>query len=371
MAIGTLGSVIDTLEVYEDYGYLPQPIRVGANMYAVVYSGAGTDGFIKTFGVSDAGAIDNALTDTLEFETGHCEEPEIIHISGEVYAIAYTGPDLDGWIKTVTIGSDGEIADAVIDSFEFEDEWCLRPSIVHVYGTIYAVAYTDYYTLADSKRLLILDATAGLTAADIGKVVAGVTTGDTGTLEDYDTDLHLLWVTPDAVGDKFDNASEEITVDGVTCGNMTSTSKTTCFRGKIKTVAISAAGAITDAVVDTGYYEETYNGDYPHILRVARGVYAITYSNGTPSSSGGLGVGVIKTILITDEGVVGSAIDSTTFDTIVGHQRIAHAGDNIYAIGYRWRTPFGGAAEDEESKIKLTTMTISSPGAVSAILVNK
>lgn len=368
MGVGIFGNVIDTLEVYQNYGVTPQPIRVGANMYAVVYNGAGGDGFVKTFGVSDAGAIDDAVIDTLEFETGNCDEPEIIHIAGEVYAIVYTGPDLDGWVKTVTIGSDGEIEDAVIDSFEFEDGVCATPSVVHVLITKYAIAYVEQYTLPNNKRLLRLDATAGLTAGDIGKVVEGQTTGDTGVLASYDTDLNLLWVTPDAAGDKFDNGSEEITVDGVTCGNMTDISRTVCFRGRIKTIDIADDGTITDEVVDTGYYEEIYNGEYPHIIRTGADIFAITYSKGVPSLSGGLGVGAVKTVQIDLSGRIWGTIDSTTFDTTIGWGRIVYAGNGIYAIGYRWRTAYGGAAEDEESKIKIVTLTISPAGAVSTII---
>lgn len=70
-------------------------------------------------------------------------------------------------------------------------------------------------------RILTLSAAANLTSADIGKVVLGGTTGDTGKLLDYDITNKRLWVRSDAAGDTFANASEAITVDGSACGNMT------------------------------------------------------------------------------------------------------------------------------------------------------
>ena len=73
-------------------------------------------------------------------------------------------------------------------------------------------------------RILTLDAAANLTSSDIGKVVLGTTTGDTGKLLAYDTTAKKLWVRCDDTDDLFDNASEAITVDSQTCGNMTAAS---------------------------------------------------------------------------------------------------------------------------------------------------
>ena len=92
-------------------------------------------------------------------------------------------------------------------------------------GAIETAAWT-HPTNPTGIRLLTLDATAGLTAADIGKVVAGVTTGDTGILLAYDTVRNTLWVRCDAADDLFDNGTENINVDAVLCGAMTKVSDT-------------------------------------------------------------------------------------------------------------------------------------------------
>uniref|UniRef100_A0A6M3LE00 Putative structural protein n=1 Tax=viral metagenome TaxID=1070528 RepID=A0A6M3LE00_9ZZZZ len=75
-------------------------------------------------------------------------------------------------------------------------------------------------------RLLQLDGAAGLSSADIGKVVTGVTTTDTGKLLAYDVTRKVLWVRCDAADDLFDNAAEVINVDSVFCGNTTAVSTT-------------------------------------------------------------------------------------------------------------------------------------------------
>jgi len=75
-------------------------------------------------------------------------------------------------------------------------------------------------------RLIQLDAIADVSAADIGKVVLGGTTGDTGTLLAYSTTRKTLWVRCDAADDVFDNASEAITVDGTAAGTTTAVATT-------------------------------------------------------------------------------------------------------------------------------------------------
>lgn len=92
-------------------------------------------------------------------------------------------------------------------------------------------------------RLLTLDATAGLSAADIGKEVKGGTTLDTGKLLAYDTTRKTLWVRCDAADDLFDDAAEAITVDTVACGNMTKVSET----GDNLYVNVYTLGTLTSA----------------------------------------------------------------------------------------------------------------------------
>jgi len=92
-------------------------------------------------------------------------------------------------------------------------------------------------------RLLQLDGAAGLSAADIGKVVTGVTTTDTGTLLAYDVTRKVLWVRCDAADDLFDNAAEVINVDSVFCGNTTAVSTT----GENLYVNVYTLGTLTSA----------------------------------------------------------------------------------------------------------------------------
>uniref|UniRef100_A0A6M3J7Y6 Putative structural protein n=1 Tax=viral metagenome TaxID=1070528 RepID=A0A6M3J7Y6_9ZZZZ len=109
-------------------------------------------------------------------------------------------------------------------------------------GTIESSGWT-HPTNPTGIRLLQLDAAAGLTAADIGKAVAGVTTTDTGTLLAYNVTRKVLWVRCDAADDLFDNGTEAITVDAVACGNMTAVSTT----GENLYVNVYTLGTLTSA----------------------------------------------------------------------------------------------------------------------------
>ena len=110
--------VIDTLEFDSTKGKTPNIIPISGNVYAIAYAGNGDDGFLITVTIATDGQITDTLIDTLEFDTVKGKTPSIIPISGDVYAIAYAGDGDDGFLKTLTIATDGQITDPVIDHLE-------------------------------------------------------------------------------------------------------------------------------------------------------------------------------------------------------------------------------------------------------------
>jgi len=134
-------TVIDSLEFDPVDGHDPNIIHVSGNVYAIAYEGSGTDGFLKTVEIATNGQITDTVIDTLEFETELCYSPNIIHVSGNVYAMTYGGPNEDGFVKTVEIATNGQITDAVIDTLEFDTDRGLEPNMLHISGSVYAIAY--------------------------------------------------------------------------------------------------------------------------------------------------------------------------------------------------------------------------------------
>jgi hypothetical protein len=134
-------TLIDTLEWDTANGYEPEIVHVSGDVYAIAYRSTGADGWLCTVGIDSSGNITNNVTDTLEWDIANGYEPDIIHISGDIYAIAYRGVANDGWLATVEIDSSGNITDTLIDTFEWDasDGW--EPNIAHVAGNFYAIAY--------------------------------------------------------------------------------------------------------------------------------------------------------------------------------------------------------------------------------------
>jgi hypothetical protein len=131
---------IDTINF--DYPcYEPVITNIYNDIFGIVYRGNGNDGFIKTVGIAAGGDIGNSVIDTREFADNNCYELRITHVAEDVYAVVYRGQGNDGYLKTVSIAADGDIGDALIDSFEFETSNCYEPNIINVSGGIFAIAY--------------------------------------------------------------------------------------------------------------------------------------------------------------------------------------------------------------------------------------
>ena len=148
MKDGTIGSVIDTLEYDTELSRDPDIIKVSQNVFAIVYRGPSVDGFLKTVDIENDGTIGTVI-DTLEFDTIAGLTPNIINVSDNIFAIVYQGPDTDGFLKTVSIMRDGTIG-SVIDTLEFDVNFGLNPDIINVYGKVFAISYQG----ADSDGVL-------------------------------------------------------------------------------------------------------------------------------------------------------------------------------------------------------------------------
>ena len=96
--------------------------------------------------VSALRTVNLRILDAFEFDSVKGKTPRIIPVSGDTYAIAYsgmTGETKDtGWLRTVEIASDGTITDPGMDELEFDAVQGKTPSIVPVSGDIYAIAYS-------------------------------------------------------------------------------------------------------------------------------------------------------------------------------------------------------------------------------------
>lgn len=322
---GTLGdianAVIDSLTFDSSTCYLPSMIMVSNNICAVAYLGKSNKCYLETLSIAASGDIGNSVIDTLTF-SNQSSEPDIVHVTGDVYAIAYRGNSDRGYLITVTISASGDIGNSVIDSLQF-DSTGYEPAIIQVSGTTYAIAFRGYSTIGYLKTVSI--AASGV----IGTSVINTMTFDATTC-----------YTPSI-----------IQVSGNTyaiayCGPSN--------QGYLKTMSISASGVIGSPVINTLIFDTSACNE-PDIVNVSGSTYAIAYRQSANQ-------GCLKTISISTSGIIGSsAIDTFIFDPSACYEpNIVYVSGNVYAIAYRGSSNHG----------YLKTMSIASNGDIGASVID-
>jgi hypothetical protein len=351
-----LDEIIDSFEFDIHSCWSPFIIPVSSDVFAIAYWGSGFDGHLKTVRIDSDGQIDDTVIDSITFQSWSGWAPYIIHISGDIYAVAYRGPWLNGFIKTIQIAPDGQIADSIIDTFEFDTSAGWKPFVIRVSGNIYAVVYWGFFNdglintiqitpdgqIADSViDTLEFDNIRGWKPSFLhvtGEIFAVVYRG-----EDYDGFVKTIQIAPDGqISDtiidtlEFDNASgREPSVTHIADDIYAIAYRGPYDDGFVKTIQIAADGQIADSVIDTLEFDDV-DGREPSIIPVANDIYVIAYC-------GPYDDGFVKTIQIGADGqIADSVIDTLEFDDVNGRTpSIVPVTDEIYAIAYRGRANDG------------------------------
>ncbi|MBN2602607.1 MAG: type IV pilin [Candidatus Thermoplasmatota archaeon] len=323
---GEINGVVGISEFGSLYSYEPDMVNVSGNIYAICYRGTGNDGLLTTVEIGNSGKISQSEIDTFEFDETNCFEPKIIHIDGSIYAITYRGDGDDGFLITIQINGSGKITKTVIDNFEFDTNYGRGPNIIKVYGNIFAVAYTGPGYDGYLKTVKISD--AGI----IEKSVIDTLIFDSemiGVAEDFD----LIKIDNNIFGIAYTNPDSD---------------------GFLKTVEIANDGQIKDSVIDS-YAFDIFDGFEPSIAHVSGDIYAIAYG-------GFSSIGIITTIEIQSNGIITkSQIDTELFDSSYGREpKLSHIDGNTFAIIYR------GPDNDGFTK----TMTILSNGLIIPVCID-
>lgn len=148
-------TAIDTLQIDAVALNWSKIFHIHGNVYAVAYSQGVTSGKIVTFTITGAGAIGAAEIDHYVFEAVGFQNLSVALVTSTVYSIAFQGPDGDGWLKTVEIAIDGQITEPFIDDFEFETDEAIDPCLLRTDDGYYAIAYTGPDTDGFLKTLEI------------------------------------------------------------------------------------------------------------------------------------------------------------------------------------------------------------------------
>ncbi len=316
-------TVINTLEFDNSSGYEPSITNVSDNIYAIAYRGWNNRGYLVTISVDADGDIGNSVIDTLTFDFFSGYEPCLVHVSGDIYAVAYQGWHNRGYLKTVSIATNGDISYATIDTLTFDSFTGYEPCLVHVSGDIYAIAYRGWRNQGYLKTVSIA------TNGDIGYAIL-----DTLTFENFNGyEPHFVCISSNIYAIAYRGWHN---------------------RGYLKTVSIATNGDIGYATIDTLTFD-TSDGYEPRIINVSNDIYAIAHR-------GWHNRGYLKTVSITTNGDIGyTTIDTLTFDTSDGYEpRIINVSDDIYVIVYRSRYNRG----------MLTTISIDTDGYIASDVID-
>ena len=291
---GNIGSVIDTLEFDPGGGLIPCILHISGDIYAIVYRGPGTDGWLVTVKIDNAGNITAPIVDSYEFDAATGYSPHIIHIAGTVYAIAYAGPGDDGWLRTLTIANDGTIAVAPeIANLEFDTGYGIPGGIIHISGDIYAIAYVGYDAVTKyDVRIATVD------IDNMGNIA--------GAVIDRLQILPPCSPTLSAVGvRRIVHVAGNVYALAYCSMNAALTQKIFLF-----TFDIDAAGNIGAAPIDSMEVETGWNA--PTLFKLSAGIHAGQYA---VAYTGLHSDGFLKTIIIEAAGAIGAVTNTLEFDT--------------------------------------------------------
>lgn len=329
--LGNVGPVLDTLEFDNVNGSTPYLIYISGNIYAIAYwNTTSSDGIVKTVPIDAAGNI-GAVIDTFVFDAAQGWVPAIIHVSGNVFAIAYRGPGDDGWLCTITIDNAGNIGGAVIDTLEFDATYCSLPQIIHISGDVFAIDYTA--AGAGGNEICTMDID---NAGNIGAVIGRYEWPAPPSTHDEAKIVHIA-------GNIYAVASEDITNHGWV---------TTQFINNDGTICPFPPCLYIDSLEFDGV-----NGTRPDIIHVGTGdVYAVAYEG--PDNDGWL-----CTFHITAAGIISAIIDTLEFDDVsASYPDIVHVYRNIYAIAYGHAGPGWVRTVDIETAVSPTVQTDPATG---------
>ena len=109
--IATRLSQVASLEYEYSLGRYASIVHVSGNVYAMAYGGPGDNGFLKTFTINNNGSISTITTD--EHDDGNGTYNSMIKINGNIFALSYTGSSNNSYLKTFNISNDGNDIEAL------------------------------------------------------------------------------------------------------------------------------------------------------------------------------------------------------------------------------------------------------------------
>ncbi len=319
--------IVDTFVFDADRGKEVSIIHVSGDIYAIAYAGDGDDGWIVTLDISSNGQV-NSIVDSYEFDTVKGKGHHIRHVDGDIYAVAYSGDGDDGWIKTLEISTSGTITKSVVDSWEYDVDKGKTPFLFQLATGIWCVAFSGD---GDDGWL------ATLTISDAGAI--GSSFIDSWEFDPVKgKEIEVINISGDVYALGYGGDTDD---------------------GWIMTVDIATDGTITKSAIDSWEFDPV-KGKGLDMIQVQGDVYAVAYSGD------GDGGWLFTLDIATNGTITKSFIDSFEYEPDKAkNPQIVFRGDiyggfGIYVISYSGPDDHGFAA----------TFSISNAGAIGTAAID-
>lgn len=324
----------------------------------------------------------SSVTDTLSFTgSDNMARPQIIHVNGDIYAIVYQDDnDNRGEIITVNISSSGVIADSIIETVTFESSVVTRPQIAAVDSDTFAIVYS--ISAGDRLRTIDISSTGDIGTASEANILNFIG-GSHPQIVKVDSDTFAIVLKDTSSSNYGKVLTRDITSSGtistpssgetfsfdstggisgdpqiieLSTGHFAIVYEDASNEGEIVTVDISAAGAITQSLVD-GESQWSSSIVTPEIIPIADDKYALLWQDATNPNSPLLKTTTISsTGVITESGSFPTIIDAFTIDSVAGNAPQMTAVDSdTFAIVYA-----------TSANLAFRTIDIASDGQIAA-----
>ena len=179
---------ITSLKHNNNQGLYNSLVQVDSDTYLLAYTGPDNDGFISSFTISSDGTSITEIVQ-LEHQTSHAEHNSLVQVDSDTYALAYSGPDDDGFITTFTIASDGSSITEVA-TIEHNTSDASFNSLIQVDSDTYVLAYSG--TGEDGFIATFTISSNGATITEVDEIEHDTDKGRYNSVAQVDSDTYAL-----------------------------------------------------------------------------------------------------------------------------------------------------------------------------------
>ncbi len=319
----------------------PDLIHIAGTLYAIAYRD-NASASLTTFRMDDDGVFLGTI-DTKVISVPHFYEPTIINIHNNIYAIAYGASDdqteAKSHIVTLPVYGNGTIGD-IIDIFDFPTYYGREANFINIAPGIYAVAIggASFETYPTGYLVTVSIDDAG----DIGSSLIDTLKFPLSSSCSEPSIVHIM-------GDIYC-----ITYNGYGA---------TAGIGYVITMHILSNGSIIEPLEETDQFGLPENGIEPTMIHVTNDIYAISYGS---DSNELLRTGYIKTLSINSAGhVLNDSLDILPFYTYLSPIDYNFETDILHVEGELYAVSFTGGNNSNWKRGFLTTVSITDTGNIS------